>query len=401
MSLSQGRAYVAIPGPTVIPDRILAAMQRPAPNIYTGPIVDLAAGLWPDLKRLAGTEGNVAGYISNGHGLWEAVGTNLFSRGEKALAVVAGRFGFGWAEHLSALGIDVEIFDCGLSAGFDRAALEARLRADAAHQIKVVMATHVDTATSVKTDLPGLRAALGAAGHPAILAADCIASMACDEFRMDDWGVDVAFAASQKGLMSPPGMGFVWFNDRAEAAGKAADLRTPYWDWGPRAHAEEFYQLWHGTAPTHHLYAIREALDMIAEEGMENRWRRHAILAGAVWAAFDAWGQGNDRIRLNVPDPVDRAHAVTAARLGAPDGTRLRQWLERETGVTLGIGLGMATPEDPEATGFLRVAHMGHVSAHMTLGALATMEAGLSALGIAHGAGAIEAAAAVVARSVR
>jgi alanine-glyoxylate transaminase/serine-glyoxylate transaminase/serine-pyruvate transaminase len=379
---------------------VLAAMQRPAPNIYTGAIVDMAASLWPDLKRLAGTEGNVAGYISNGHGLWEAVGTNLFSRGDKALAVVAGRFGFGWTEHLRALGIEVEIFDCGLTAGFDAAALEARLRADTGHEIKAVLATHVDTATSIKTDLPRLRATLDAVGHPALIAVDGIASIGCDEFRMDDWGIDVALAASQKGLMSPPGMGFVWFNEKAEAAGQGADLRTPYWNWGPRAHAEEFYQLWHGTAPTHHIYAIREALDMIAEEGLEARWRRHEVLAGAVWAAFDAWGAGNNRISLNVSDPADRANAVTAARMGAPDGTRLRHWLEREAGVTLGIGLGMATPEDPEATGFLRVAHMGHVNAHMTLGALATMEAGLTALKIAHGPGALEAAAAVVAEAV-
>jgi alanine-glyoxylate transaminase/serine-glyoxylate transaminase/serine-pyruvate transaminase len=240
------------------------------------------------------------------------------------------------------------------------------------------------------------------AGHPALLAVDCIASMGCDEFRMDDWGVDVAFAASQKGLLLPPGIGFVWFSEQARAVGRKANLRTPYWDWTPRADGPEFWQYWHGTAPTHHLYGLREALTMLLhEEGLANVWARHETLARTVWAAFDAWGQGHDRIALNIADPASRARAVTSARLGAPDGQALRQWCEGLAGVTLGIGLGMATPEDPQSTGFLRVAHMGHVNAHMTLGALAVMEAGMQALSIPHAKGALEAATAVVAGAMR
>jgi alanine-glyoxylate transaminase/serine-glyoxylate transaminase/serine-pyruvate transaminase len=217
---------------------------------------------------------------------------------------------------------------------------------------------------------------------------------------MDGWGVDVTVAASQKGLMTPPGMGFVWFSEKARAVGRGADLRTPYWDWTPRADGAEFWQLWHGTAPTHHLYGLREALTMILhEEGLAAVWARHEALARTVWAAFDAWGAGNAAIALNVTDPLDRGRAVTSARLGAPDATRLRQWVEARAGVTLGIGLGMATPEDPASDGYLRVAHMGHVNAHMTLGALAVMEAGMLALGIAHGPGALAAAAGVVAQA--
>jgi alanine-glyoxylate transaminase/serine-glyoxylate transaminase/serine-pyruvate transaminase len=397
ISLARGRPYVAIPGPSVLPDRVLAAMQRPAPNIYSGALVDLAASLWPDLRALAGTRHHVAAFICNGHGLWEATTANLFSRGDRVLVLASGRFGLSWAGHLRAMGVAVEVMDCGISAGPDWARVEAILRADKAHVIRAVMTTHVDTASSVTTDIPALRATLDRAGHPALLVTDCIASMGCDEFRMDDWGVDVAFAASQKGLMTPPGMGFVWFNPRAEAAGLKADLRTPYWAWGPRAHAEEFWQHWHGTAPTHHLYGLRAALDMIGEEGLPALWQRHATLARAVWAAFEAWGAGHPKIRLNVPDPAHRAHAVTAARIGAPDGARLRAWTEERAGVTLGIGLGMESAEDPQATGFLRLAHMGHVNAHMTLGALAVMEAGLTALDVPHGTGALEAAARVVA----
>ncbi|MCF8512403.1 MAG: aminotransferase class V-fold PLP-dependent enzyme [Rhodobacteraceae bacterium] len=403
-SLANGHPYLAIPGPSVVPDRIQRAMHRTAPNIYEGELHALTTSLWPDLRALAGTTQNVAGYICNGHGLWEAADSNLFSPGDKVLLLASGVFGLGWANALTAVGVEVEVMDFGRSAAPDMARFEARLRADMG-EIKAVLTTHVDTASSARTDIAALRVAMNRAGHPALLGVDCIASMGCDVFHMDDWGVDVAFTASQKGLMTPPGMGFVWFSEKAREVGRKAGLRTPYWDWTPRADGPEFWQYWHGTAPTHHLYGLREALTMILhEEGLTQVWARHDVLARTVWAAFDAWGQGvgagqGGRIALNMADPAARARAVTAARLGAPDAQRLRQWCETMAGVTLGIGLGMATEDDPHATGFLRVAHMGHVNAHMTLGVLAVMEAGMKALGIVHGPGALEAATAVIAQA--
>ncbi len=397
MTLAHGRPYLAIPGPSVVPDRIQRAMHRSAPNIYGGELAEMITALWPDLRALAGTGQNVASYIGNGHALWEAVDTNLFSRGDKVLLLVSGLFGLGWANALKTLGVEVEIMDFGRNAAPDLARVTDRLLADDG-QIKAVLTTHVDTATSARTDIAGLRAAMDRAGHGALLGVDGIASIGCDEFRMDDWGVDVVFAASQKGLMLPPGLGFVWFSQKARAVGRSAGLRTPYWDWTARADGTEFWQRWHGTPPTHHLYGLREALDMILhEEGLPQVWARHETLSRAVWAAIDAWGQGHPRIGLNMAEPAARARGVTTARFGAPDAQRLRLWCEKKAGVTLGIGLGMATPEDPHSTGFLRVAHMGHVNAHMSLGALAVMEAGLQALGIAHGSGALEAATAVVA----
>jgi alanine-glyoxylate transaminase/serine-glyoxylate transaminase/serine-pyruvate transaminase len=372
-------------------------MHRGSPNIYDGPLIDLVAGLWPDLKALAGTAGHVAMYIGNGHAGWEAVNANLFSRGEKALVLATGQFGLSWANAARALGIEVEVLDFGKSAPVDLDRVEAALRADAGGRIKAVLTTHVDTASSVKTDVPGLRAAMNAAGHPALLAVDCIASLGCDEFRMDDWGVDVMVAACQKGLMTPPGMAFVWFSDAARRRAGATDLASPYWAWGPRAEPAEFWQVWNGTAPTSHLFGLREALDMLTEEGLPQVWQRHRTLAGAVWAAFDAWGGGNPAIAMNVADPRHRGWSVTAARLGAPHATALRTWCETRAGVTLGIGLGMAPSTDPAYHGYLRVAHMGHVNAHMTLGALAVMEAGMVALGLPHGGGALAAAARAVA----
>ncbi len=397
MSLAHGRPYLAIPGPSVIPDRVLRAMHQGSPNIYDGPLIDLAAGLFPDLRMVAGTTGHVAMYIGNGHAGWEAANANMFSRGDRALVLATGQFGLSWANAARAVGIEAEVLDFGKSAPVDMGQVEAALRLDTGHQIKAVLTTHVDTASSIKTDIPALRAAMDSAGHPALLAVDCIASLGCDEFRMDAWGVDVMVAACQKGLMTPPGMAFVWFSEAARQRCKGADLASPYWAWGPRAEPAEFWQIWDGTAPTSHLYGLREALDMIREEGLPQVWQRHRVLAGAVWAAFDAWGTANPAIGLNVADPAHRGWSVTAARLGAPHATRLRQWCEVKTGVTLGIGLGMAPSTDPAYHGFLRVGHMGHVNAHMTLGALAVMEAGMRALDIAHGPGALTAAAQVVA----
>jgi alanine-glyoxylate transaminase / serine-glyoxylate transaminase / serine-pyruvate transaminase len=397
MSLANGRPYLAIPGPSVIPDRVLRAMHRGSPNIYEGPLIDLVRSLWPDLRAVAGTTGHVAMYIGNGHAGWEAANANLFSRGEKALVLATGQFGLSWANSARAMGVDVEVLDFGKSSPVDMGRVEAVLRADSSHRIKAVLTTHVDTASSIKTDVPALRAAIDAAGHPALLAVDCIASLGCDAFRMDEWGVDVMVAACQKGLMTPPGMAFVWFSEAARLRCGKSDLATPYWAWGPRAEPEEFWQLWDGTAPTSHLFGLREALDMLHEEGMPQVWKRHHTLARAVWAAFDAWGEGNPAIRMNVADPDCRGWSVTAARLGAPHATALRTWCETKAGVTLGIGLGMAPSTDPAYHGFLRVAHMGHVNAHMTLGALAVMEAGMVALGIPHGTGALTAATKAVA----
>ena len=398
VNLSRGRHYLAIPGPSVMPDRVLAAMHRAAPNIYEGALPEMVAEIWPDLRAVAGTSHHAAAYIGNGHAVWEAANANMFSRGDHALVLATGRFGLSWAESARAVGVEVEVMDFGTATPVDMSRVEARLRADTSHRFKAVLTTHVDTASSIRTDVPALRAAMDAAGHPALLAVDCIASLACDEYHMDAWGVDVTVAASQKGLMTPPGMGFVWFSEQARQRCAGGDLATPYWAWGPRANPAEFWQYWDGTAPTHHLFGLREALTMLLhEEGMENVWARHEVLARSVWAAFDAWGQGHPRIAMNVADPAHRSRAVTAARLGAPDATRLREWTEHQAGVTLGIGLGMAAGDDPAWHGFLRVAHMGHVNAHMTLGALAVMEAGMTALAIPHGAGALDAAAQVVA----
>jgi alanine-glyoxylate transaminase/serine-glyoxylate transaminase/serine-pyruvate transaminase len=297
----------------------------------------------------------------------------------------------------TGLGCDVQVIDFGKRAPFDLGRIEDALRADREHRIKAVLASHVDTSSSVLNDIAGLRAALDAAGHPALLMADCIASLGCDRFEMDAWGVDVMVAASQKGLMVPPGLGFVFFGPRAAEARARMERVSRYWDWVPRANPEYFFQYSGGTAPTHHLFGLRAALDMIHAEGIEAIWARHDVLARAIWAACEVWGQGGP-LELNIADAAHRSRAVTALRIGAPHGTSLRKWTEHQAGVTLGIGLGMAEPGDPAWHGFFRIGHMGHVNAHMVMGALGAIQAGFMALEIPHGSGALEAAAGVMAR---
>ncbi|ATG47570.1 aminotransferase [Celeribacter ethanolicus] len=399
MSLANGRHYLAIPGPSVIPDPVLQAMHRPAPNIYTGELVELTHGLVPDLKTIAGTKEHVAMYITNGHGLWEASLTNMISRGDKVLVCLTGNFGHGWADVARRLGADVETIEFGKHAPVDPARLEEALRADKDHKIKVVMTVHVDTATSVRNDVAAMRKAIDAVGHPAVFAVDCIASLGCDRFEMDNWGVDVMIAASQKGLMTPPGMGFVWFSEKARVVGNGNDLRTPYWDWETRAKPVHLYEYFDGTPPTHHLYGLRQAVDMILDEGLENVWERHATLARAYWAAVDTWGQGGN-LRFNIAEPEYRSHAVTTLSLGGPDGTRLREWMTEHLGITLGISLGFGEIGSDEAAGYFRIGHMGHINAHMVLGIIGAMETAFTALQIPHGTGASRAAAMVLAERV-
>ncbi len=396
MTLANGLTYLAIPGPSVMPERVLQAMHRAAPNIYSGELVDMVPHLVTQLKSVARTKHHAAIYIVNGHGTWEAALANTINAGDTVLVPATGQFAFGWAEMAQRLGINVELMDFGNRTSFDLDAIEQRLRADDAHKIKAVLAVHTDTSTGIRNDIAALRKTIDAANHPALLMADCMASLGCDRFEMDDWGVDVMVAGSQKGLMTPPGMGFVFFNDKADAARDAIDRVSQYWDWRPRVNPGVFYEYFAGTAPTHHLYGLREALQMIEDETMKGVWARHAGLAKAIWAAFDHWGTDGP-LEVNAADPAIRSHSVTALMVHSEKGTALRDWCQTKTGLTLGIGLGMADAGAPEWHHFFRLGHMGHVNAQMILGALATIEAGLKATNIPHAPGGIVKAADVIA----
>ena len=395
MNLSAGRKYIAIPGPSVVPDKVLAAMHRAAPDIYASDLEDMVIKTLADLKTVAGTSGHAAIYIANGHGTWEACLSNTLSRGDRILTLSTGLFANAWGRVASDLGAEVECIEFGTSSPIDPAVVAARLTRDSSHTIKAVLVVQVDTASSVRNDIKALSKAMKETGHPELLMVDCVASLGCERFRMDDWGVDVMLAASQKGLMTPPGIGFLFFNERAKRIGRNANMRTRYWDWNTRVEPEEFYFRFCGTAPTHHLFGLRAALDMLLkDEGLDSAYERHARLAQAIWAAVQTWGMGS-AIALNIENEAHRSHAVTTVCLGEKRSSELREWTASVAGVTLGIGLGMETPEDPESQRYFRMAHMGHVNAHMMLGMLAVVNSGLKALGIKHGEGAIEAAAKV------
>lgn len=391
ISLTQGREYLAIPGPSVMPDAVLQAMHRPSPNIYDGELIEMMPALTRDLCRVARTKHNVAIYIANGHGTWEAALSNVIAPGEVVLAPASGRFTHGWAEMTEGIGATAQLIDFGSSKAWELDRIADALRADTARQIKAVLAVHVDTSSSIRNDIPALRALLDDLGHPALLMADCIASLGCDRFEMDAWGVDVTVSACQKGLMTPAGMGFVFFNDKAQEKRAAMPRVSQYWDWQTRANPELFYQYFNGTAPTHHLYGLRAALDMIHAEGLDHVWARHERLATAIWAACEIWAEGG-ALHLNVADRAHRSHAVTALRLTDGRGTPLRSFTESQLGLTLGIGLGM---EDWD--GCFRLGHMGHVNGQMVMAMLGGVETAMAALDIPRGQGALDAAAAALA----
>ncbi|WP_134680185.1 pyridoxal-phosphate-dependent aminotransferase family protein [Paracoccus ravus] len=389
MSFALGRPVIAIPGPSPVPDRVLRAMHRPSPDIYGAELAQENRQMVARLKRLVGTEAHLAPYIGNGHAGWEAANVNLFNRGDLALVLTSGHFGRGWAQTARGLGIEVEELDFGLEPP-DPERLAARLADDREGRIKAVLVCQVDTASSARADIPALRKAMG--DHPAYFAVDAIASLGCEPMHFDEWGLDLLVSASQKGLMVPPGVALVWFSDRLKQRGRT-DLATPYWDWTPRAEAEALWQYWGGTPPVQHIYGMNEALSLLLEEEtLPAAWARHEALARATWAAIETWGAGGSGISPVIGSAAGRARSVTAVTI--PNATALRIWTQEKAGLTLGIGLGAA---DPEAG--LRIAHMGHVSAHQLLGTLAVIEAGMDALGIAHGPGGIEAAARLIAQS--
>jgi alanine-glyoxylate transaminase/serine-glyoxylate transaminase/serine-pyruvate transaminase len=385
MTVRAGREFLAIPGPTTMPDAVLQAMHRPALDIYSTEMVELTEGLLGDLSKLFATKGQSYIYISNGHGAWEATLSNVLSRGDKVLVLESGRFAIGWGNAAAAMGADVEVLKGDWRRAIRPAEVEARLKQDKDHKIKAILAVQVDTASGAYNDIEAIGKVIEATGHPALFMVDTVASLGCMPFEMDAWGIDVAMSGSQKGLMAPPGLGFVAANDRAREVHKKADLRTPYWDWTEREGAEH-YRKYAGTAPVHLLFAVRQAINMLFEEGLENTFERHRLLAEAVRRAVAIWSEGQV-LGFNIADAIERSNTVTTVVMGGGyDPVALHRYCKDKCGVVLGVGIG-----DLAGQAF-RIAHMGHVNAPMILGTLGVIEVGLNALNIPHGKGGTEAA---------
>jgi alanine-glyoxylate transaminase / serine-glyoxylate transaminase / serine-pyruvate transaminase len=385
MVVRAGREFLAIPGPTTMPDEVLQAMHRPALDIYSDEMLNLTDSLLGDLSKLFATSGRSYIYIANGHGAWEATLSNVLSRGDKVLVLESGRFAIGWGNAAASMGAEVEVLKGDWRRAIRPHEVEARLRQDKDHSIKAILAAQVDTASGACNDIEAIGKAIKAAGHPALFMVDTVASLGCMPFEMDAWGIDVAMSGSQKGLMTPPGLGFVAANDRAREVHKSAGLRTPYWDWTARE-GSEHYQKYAGTAPVHLLFALRQAIDMLLAEKLENVFLRHRLLAEAVRRAVTVWAEGQV-LGFNIAEAGERSNTVTTVMMGGGhDPVGLHRYCKEKCGVVLGVGIGELHGQA------FRIAHMGHVNAPMILGTLGVIEVALQALGIPHGKGGTEAA---------
>jgi alanine-glyoxylate transaminase / serine-glyoxylate transaminase / serine-pyruvate transaminase len=393
MAVRAGREFLAIPGPTNMPDGVLRAMHPPALDIYSDQMLQMTDSLLRDLSRLFATKGQSYIYIANGHGAWEAVISNVLSRGDKILVLESGRFAVGWGNAAAAMGADVEVLKGDWRRAVRPAEVEARLRRDKEHKIKAILVVQVDTASSAVNDIEAIGKAIKAAGHPALFMVDTVASLGCMPFQMDAWGIDVAMSGSQKGLMTPPGLSFVAINDRAREVHKKAGLRTPYWDWTERE-GDEHYRKYAGTAPVHLLFALRQAIDMLLEEKLENAFLRHRLLAESVRRAVAVWAEGQV-LGFNIAEHSERSDTVTTVVMSnGHDPVALHRYCKEKCGVVLGVGIG-----ELQGQAF-RIAHMGHINAPMILGTLGVIEVGLQALNIPHGKGGTEAAISWLGESV-
>jgi alanine-glyoxylate transaminase / serine-glyoxylate transaminase / serine-pyruvate transaminase len=393
MTVAAGREFLAIPGPTNMPDEVLRAMHRPALDIYSDQMVELTDSLLRDLSKLFATKGHSYIHIANGHGAWEAALSNVLSRGDKVLVLESGRFAIGWGNTAAAMGCDVEVLKGDWRRAIRPAEVEARLKQDKKHEIKAILAVQVDTASGAYNDIEAIGKVIKSTGHPALFMVDTVASLGCMPFEMDKWGIDVAMSGSQKGLMTPPGLGFVAANDRAKEIHKKANLRTPYWDWTERDGIEH-YRKYAGTAPIHLLFALRQAIDMLFEEKLENTFLRHRLLAEAVRRAVAVWAEGQV-LGFNIAEPAERSNTVTTVTMkNGHDPEKLHKYCKEKCGVVLGVGIGELAGQA------FRIAHMGHINAPMILGTLGVIEVGLGALDIPHGQGGTKAAIDWLAESV-
>jgi alanine-glyoxylate transaminase/serine-glyoxylate transaminase/serine-pyruvate transaminase len=379
MTVRAGREFLAIPGPTNMPDEVLRAMHRPAIDIYSKQMTDLTESLLSDISKLFATKGKSYIYIANGHGAWEAALSNVLSRGDKVLVLESGRFAIGWGHAAALMGAEVEVLKGDWRRAVRPHEVEERLRRDKEHTIKAVVVVQVDTASGVQNDIEAIGKAIKASGHPALYMVDTVASLGCMPFEMDKWGIDVAMSGSQKGLMTPPGLGFVAANARAREVQKTANMSTPYWSWSERE-GSEHYRKYAGTAPVHLLFALRKAIDMLHVEGLENAFLRHRLLAEAVRRAVAAWSEGQV-LGFNIAEANERSNTVTTVTMNGFDPAALQRYCKDKCGVVLGTGIG-----DLSGQAF-RIAHMGHVNAPMILGTLGVIEVGLNALDIPHGKG--------------
>ena len=386
-----GHRFLHSPGPTRVPDEVVAAMARQPTDLADPRVPQVIEACESGLKRLLHTErAEVFFYCANGHGGWEAVIANLVGEGTQVLVPGTGHFSDNWAAQVEAYGGRALRTPYVEGRPIDPAAVEAALRADTRHRISAVFAVHTDTASGTTSDMAALRRAIDAAAHPALFVADVVASLAAAPFEMDALGVNVVMGASQKGLMLPPGLAFVAADERAMQAALANTGPRFYWDW-QRRRSDLPYRKFCGTPPLAHLAGLEAALGLIALEGLANVHARHARLAQAVHAAVGCWAEGG-AMHLFTTAPAARSVSVTAIEVSPGiDPEALRTVARERFQVAIAGGLG------PLAGRVFRIGHLGDVNEPMILGCLAGVEAAMQVQGIAYGRGGMDAAIASLA----
>lgn len=374
-----GERFLHSPGPTHIPAEVLNAMHR-QPMDHGDPRLDqIIAVCEAGLRRLLRTEkSDLYMYAANGHGVWEATTVNLLARGEAMLIPGTGHFSEQWAQQAEATGRRAIRTPYREGYPIDPNEVEQALRADRKREIAAVFVVHTDTASGISNDLQAIRAAMDAAGHPALFVVDVVASLAAAPFAMDALGVNVAVGASQKGLMSPPGLGFVAVDERAGAVAAKNPAPRHYWDWG-RRRAAYSYQKFGGTPPQNLLYGIEAALALLDREGIDAVFARHALLARAVQAAVECWAS-EGAMSLHCRVPAARSVSVTTVEVGdGIDVEALRTVARERFQVAFAGALGPL-----QGRGF-RIGHLGDLNAAMILGCLAGVEAAMRVQGIPFG----------------
>ena len=366
------RKALLIPGPTNVPDAVRMAMDIPLEDHRAPDFPELTLPLFRDLKKVFKTAtGQVFLYPSSGTGAWEAAMTNTLSPGDRVLAARFGVFSGLWIDLCRRHGYEVDIIDVPWGEGAPAEIYAERLAADRERKIKAVLVCHNETATGVTSDVAAIRRAIDAADHPALLYVDGVSSIASIDFRMDEWGVDLAVTGSQKGFMLPAGLGILAASRKALSAHAGARSPRCYFDFADmtRANKDGYFPY---TPSTLMLRGLRASLDLLFEEGLENVFARHRRLAEGVRAAVSAWG-----LRLCAHEP--RWHSDTVSTILVPDGADANEVVRtayRRYDISLGVGLAQLAGKA------FRIGHLGHTSEIMLLSGLAGTEMAMRDAGI-------------------
>ena len=367
----------------------MRAMGRPTIDHRSPEFAELGQRILTGLKEVFQASEHVFVYPASGSGAWEAALVNTLSPGDRVVRYDNGHFCATWGAVARAVGLAVDVLPWDWRRPVDPALLEEHLGGDEDHQIKAVLVTHNETSTGVASDVPGIRAAIDRAGHPALFMVDAVSSLCAIELRHDDWGVDVTITGSQKGLMLPPGLSFAAVSRKALEAHENAGLSRSYWDWSAMMTPNESGYFPY-TPATNLLYGLDESLTMLREEGRENTLKRHAHLARATRAAVAAWGLENFCL-----EESGFSSAQTTVKM--PDGTdadALRKVILERFDMALGSGLGKLKGE------VFRIGHMGDINALMVAGTLCGVEMGLELSGVPHRPGGVRAALEVLSGEV-